>query len=99
MLDDYCKAILRVNINMAVPWYLMAGYAYEIEDDPIISDSAWDWLCQTIQDNWQTIQHPHKHYIDFDTLSTATASGIKEENLPPMVIYGLKAVREMAALC
>ena len=35
-LDHQCLDVIDSNINMTVPWYLMAAYAYYVEDDPIL---------------------------------------------------------------
>ena len=34
------------NLNLTVPWYLMAAYAYYVEDRPIVSDSIFDRLAK-----------------------------------------------------
>ena len=44
MLDKDCFDTIDDNINMTVPWYLMASYAYYVEDDPILSDHAYDHM-------------------------------------------------------
>ena len=38
MLDTKAQGFFDKNINLMVPWYLMAAYAYYKEDDPILSD-------------------------------------------------------------
>lgn len=70
---------------MAAPWYLMAGYAYEVLDAPIITDGAWDGLCRFVRDHREKVlQHRHGHLVDFDALTTGTASYITEALLPSL---------------
>ena len=42
--DKDCMDLIDDNINLIVPWYLMAAYAYYNEDNPILSDSIFDRL-------------------------------------------------------
>lgn len=85
MLDRRMIAATR-NPNMMVPWFLMAAYAYEQLDDPIISDSAWDDLCNRLKQEWKSIHHRHKWIIDRHQLGTATASYLVKDDYPGMVI-------------
>ena len=43
-IEDACIDIVDGNINMSVPWYIMAAYAYYEQDDPILEDSEFDKL-------------------------------------------------------
>ena len=44
---------------MTVPWYLMTSYAYYVEDNPLVSDGAFDRLAKTMIKNWDKIEHFH----------------------------------------
>lgn len=63
------------NINLTVPWFLMAAYAYYVQDDPILSDSAFDRLCRRMLERWDDIEHIHKHLISKDELYGGTYLG------------------------
>lgn len=70
---------------MCAPWYLMAGYAYEVLDEPIISDGAWDDLCKFVKGNLESARsHRHGHLIDAEALDSATAGYLKEDYLPSL---------------
>lgn len=71
ILDKYCLKITK-NKNMLIPWYIMAAYAYYVNDDPIISDSLYDTLAKQILLEYDNIQHQHKHLIDKDQLEAGT---------------------------
>ena len=46
MFDKQCNDVIDININMSVPWYLMAAYAYYVEDRPLLSDSCFDRMAR-----------------------------------------------------
>lgn len=83
---------------MAAPWYLMAGYAYEVLDSPILSDGAWDALCKYVQAHrTETLTHRHGHLIDDEALASATAGYLREDCLPSMTkSAALRLARELA---
>jgi len=75
MLDDYAAEIFAENINMMVPWYLMASYAYYKKDEPILSDAFFDAMGKTMLEIWDDIDHYHKHFITVDDLQAGTYLG------------------------
>lgn len=91
MLDDHAAKIFNDNINLMVPWYIMASFAYYKKDDPIFSDSFYDDLAKTMLAVWNDIEHFHKHYITKDMLAGGTYLG----EYPSRVEGALKSVREI----
>ena len=83
------KYIISRNKHMAVPYYLMASYAYYEQDDPIFSDSYYDELAKFILKNYDTIDHYHKHLISTDDLEAGSYLG----TYPGKVIGGLGHLR------
>jgi hypothetical protein len=77
------------NINLMVPWYLMASYAYYKDDDPIFSDSFFDNMGRTMYDRWDDIEHFHKDLITKSDLKAGTYLG----EYPQRVIGGLNWIR------
>ena len=69
------KYIISRNKNMAVPYYLMASYAYYEQDDPIFSDSYYDEVAKFILQNYDAIDHYHKHLISKDELEAGSYLG------------------------
>lgn len=74
-LDKACTDALDTNINMSVPWYLMAAYSYYVQDEPILSDSRFDRMAKTILEKWDDIEHMHKHLITKSDLEAGTYLG------------------------
>lgn len=75
---------------MTVPYYLMASYAYYVEDDPIFTDGFYDALAKQILDNWDTITHRHRDVLSKDDLAAGSFLG----EYPSIVEGALKSLRE-----
>ena len=84
-----CFDLVDDSINMAVPWYLMAAYAYYVEDDPIMEDRDFDLLARKLLKDWDEVEHMHKHYLSKDMLEAGTYIG----DYPSRVEGALKSVR------
>lgn len=92
ILDDYASNIFENNINIMVPWYLMASFAYYKQDDPILSDAFFDNMAKTMLENWDTIEHWHKEYINPDDLKAGSFLG----EYPSRVEGGLESLKKVA---
>lgn len=89
MFDKDCIDTVDDNLNMAVPWYLMASYAYYEEDKPILSDSVFDRLARKILEFWDVIDHMHKECLNKDMLEAGTFLG----EYPSRVKYAVQSLR------
>ena len=90
MLDTYAAKIFEKNVNMMVPWYLMASYAYYVQDDAIFSDGFFDEMGKTMLAVWDDIEHFHKEHINKGDLEAGTFLG----KYPSRVEGGLAEVRK-----
>jgi hypothetical protein len=90
-IGNHVTSLIIANRNMAIPYYLMASYAYYKEDDPIFSDDFYDMLSKNILNNWDTIEHYHKHLLDEDSLTAGTYLG----EYPTIVIDSLANLRSI----
>ena len=70
------------NPNLSVPWYLMASYAYYGLDEPFLPDADFDALASFMLEDWENIQHRHKHMITEDDLR---AGSLLRRDFPEMV--------------
>ena len=89
-IEKGCTDTCDTNINMYVPWYLMAAYAYYVEDDPILTDSMFDKMTKRALDNWDEINHVHKTFLTKEMLEAGTYLG----EYPPHVEGAVKSVRD-----
>ena len=72
LLDKVLVERLQESLNLSVPWYLMASYAYYELDRPFLSDAVFDGLAKVMLKGWSTIEHRHKHLITEDDLRAGT---------------------------
>ena len=89
--DKICADKIDESLNLLVPWYLMAAYAYYVEDDPILSDSFYDRLAQKLLANWDSIEHPHKKLLSKEQLEAGTYLG----EYPSRIKGALESLREI----
>jgi len=91
ILDEECLDCCDLNLNMLVPWYLMASYAYYVEDNPILTDQVFDRLGRKMLNHWEDIDHFHKDRLSKDMLEAGTYLG----NYPSRVSGGLDSLRKI----
>jgi len=70
--------------------YLMCAYAYYVEDKPLISDTEFDKLSKEILENYDTIEHRHKHLITKEDLEAGTFLG----EYPSIIEGAVRAYRK-----
>ena len=87
--DQHAALVFMENLNMMVPYYLMAAYAYYKQDDPIFSDAFFDNMGKTMLERWDDIEHWHKEYIHNGDLESVTFLG----KYPTRVEGALKSLR------
>jgi|TARA_B100001094_G_C17960073_1_gene684964 predicted ATP-dependent Lon-type protease len=87
--DQDAALLFMENLNMMVPYYLMASYAYYKEDDPIFSDVFFDNMGKTMLERWDDIEHWHKEYINKGDLEAGTFLG----EYPSRVEGALRSLR------
>ncbi len=80
---------------MSVPYYLMASYAYYVEDDPIFTDGFYDSLAKQILNHWDTITHCHRDVLSKDALEAGSFLG----EYPSIVEGALKSLRASVNTC
>jgi len=60
MIDDFHLTTGRNRHGTPVAMYMMAAYAYYMDDEPIMDDHSFDMLAKEILDDWDKwSQHPH----------------------------------------
>ena len=70
--------------------YLMCSYAYYKEDNPLVSDQEFDDLAKFILENYDAIDHPHKHLVTKGDLEAGTYLG----EYPNRVVGAVKSYRK-----
>lgn len=89
-IEKACSDVCDTSTNMYIPWYIMAAYAYYVEDSPILSDRTFDNMSKKILENWNKIEHIHKKYLNRDMLEAGTYMG----EYPSRIKGALQSVRD-----
>ena len=63
--------------NSMLSWYLITSYAYYVIGESIITDLEFDDIVKRVKENWDLIEHPHKHLIKLSHLEANTGYDIK----------------------
>ena len=74
---------IRDNRNMLIPYYLMLSYLYYVKNESLIEDTEFDIMCKDILNEWDEIEHFHKHLIDKSSLQAGTGYDL---NYPHRVV-------------
>lgn len=90
--DALCKQLTSQNINLLIPWWIMAAYAYDQMDDPIISDDLFDKIAVDIDDNWSIITHRHKDRLDRTLLKSSIAISGNWPSITKGAVQSLKKI-------
>lgn len=69
--------IETLHINRLVPFYLMSSYLYYKEDRQVLTDEDFDRLAKRLLDNWDSVDHMHKHLISKEDLQAGTGYAIQ----------------------
>ncbi len=71
----------NLSLNRLVPIYLMSSYLYYEQDDSVLDDTQFDYLCKKLYDNWDKVEHMHKPLIDKANLKAGSGYGILYTNM------------------
>ena len=69
--------IETLHINRLVPFYLVSSYLYYKEDRQVLTDEDFDKLAKRLLDNWDKVEHMHKHLISKEDLQAGTGYAIQ----------------------
>ena len=64
-----------------VPFYLMSCYLYYQEDKQVLTDDEFDAVGRRLLDEWDQVEHMHKHLITKGDLDAGTGYAIKYTNM------------------
>jgi NAD-dependent DNA ligase len=55
----------------------MSSYLYYKEDRQVLTDEDFDRLAKRLLDNWDSVEHMHKHLISKEDLQAGTGYAIQ----------------------
>lgn len=93
--DGWVVLLVASKPPAAVAHFLMACYAYYVEDDPILSDHTFDHVLTPAVRGLPAGSHPHQHLITAEHLEAGTGFDLK---YPLSVIEAARAFRQRVEL-
>ena len=88
-LDLEAMELVDGCIHSCVPIYILAKYAEDIENDPILSERYLKNLSKKMLDKWSEMVHNHKHLISESDLKNLAFTG----EYPRHTVIGLDQLR------
>jgi NAD-dependent DNA ligase len=76
--DSEARESFKKSPNTTISWYLAASYAYYTRYESLLSDETYDKMCKYMLDNYEKLEHTHKHLVDKEALRAGTGYQIKE---------------------
>lgn len=76
-----------MNPSSALSWYLSSSYAYYCRFTSMLSDECFDKMCKYLLDNYDKIEHHHKHLVTKEMLAAGTGYNLREKDYPRIVVY------------
>jgi hypothetical protein len=83
-IEKKARRIVDGNVQMLVPWILLAACAYD-QSTPIVSDATYDEWCQRAQRCWHRITHPHKIFVLHDDEGSQVSVMLRQDQFPGIV--------------
>jgi len=71
----------NISLNRLVPIFLMSSCLYYEQDKSVLTDTEFDYLCKRLHDNWDKVEHMHKHLITKADLNVGSGYGIQYTNM------------------
>ena len=75
----------RMSAGTLVQQYLLSSFSYYIMHTSPMTDEAFDYMCERLLQEYDSIEHQHKKYIDKEALKAGTAYHMKETDYPLIV--------------
>ena len=80
-MKSHREFINEISINRLVPYFLMSSYLYYEHDKSVFRDEDFDYLCKRLLDNFDNINHVHKHLIIKEDLESGSGYATKYTNM------------------
>lgn len=83
--DQAARESFKKNKATAFSWYLASSYSYYLRYTSLLSDEVYDKMCLYLLENYDKLEHPHKHLVTKEMLQAGTGYNLKEEDYPLIV--------------
>jgi len=94
-LDNYVRECFKINPASTFSWFLICSYAYYQRYESLMSDTAFDKMCEYMLKNYDTLEHVNKDLVTKEMLSAGSGYNLKESDYPLRVqVISDKMIRE-----
>jgi hypothetical protein len=80
--DQEAREAFKNGKKNALSWFLIASYCYYCRYESILSDEVYDKMALYLLNNYDEIDHMHKHLVTKDMLQAGTAYNLRMEDYP-----------------
>lgn len=81
-------------MHRKVAHYLIHSFLYYQIGHSVISDEEYDSICRYLLDNFDAIEHEHKHLLDKEALAAGTAYHLKRDDYPARAVLTAWAIHD-----
>ncbi len=80
--DNVVRECFKKNKNSCISFFLTCSYCYYILYQSLMTDIAFDKLCVWMLENYDSLEHEHKHLVTKDMLAAGTGFSIPYDAYP-----------------
>lgn len=80
--DEALRDCFKINKNSAISWWISASFAYYLRYESLFSDPVFDKLSKWILENYDELEHQHKHLVTKEGLKAGSGYYLKEDDYP-----------------
>ena len=66
----------KLSPNRLLAWFLISSYCYYNLSDPVMTDMDFDYLTERLKQEYENVDHPHKHLVTENNLKAGTGYDI-----------------------
>ena len=81
----WARDCFKTNPSSAISFILTAGYLYHFYNRSFLDDETFDKMCKYVYDNYETLEHPHKHLFTKEDMANGSLFHLKEQDYPNIV--------------
>lgn len=83
--DEPVRDCFKKNRNSCISFWLVSSYCYYIRHESLMSDQAFDKMSKWMLDNYDSLEHNHKHLITKEMLEAGSGYNLNENDYPLIV--------------
>lgn len=81
----WARECFKSNPSSAISFILTAAYLYHFYNRSFLDDVTFDKMCKFVYDNYEALEHPHKHLFTKEDMANGSLFHLKEDDYPTIV--------------